>query len=90
MIMQLLDAIGFCPIGRSKPPEPLRCGCIGANMPLKGPLSQPWKLKHIGLLGFRLGWPTRGTPEAEFPKIVGEIAGGTAGENRSAGRSAAG
>ena len=33
----------------------------------------------------RLGWPARGTPEAEFPKTAAETAGGTAGENRSAG-----
>ena len=33
---------------------------------------------HAGFVGanLRLGWPARGTPEAEFPKIAAETAGG--------------
>ena len=30
--------------------------------------------------GLRLGWPARGTPEAEFPKSVAETAGGLPGK----------
>ena len=37
-----------------------------------------------------IGLASQRTPEAEFPKTAAETAGGTAGENRSAGGSAAG